>query len=330
MSTPYLQYYIHQEIKMTEEKKIRWISGFWKRIGALIIDTIFLGIIGQCLGIFFESFLVEIGVWGRLVGFAVALAYFGILNSNAGSGQTLGKKLLKIRVVNSNNELISPSKSIARYFILAIPFSLNGAPFTNDIMFSFTIYILSMIVFGGLLSIVYLYLFNRITRQSLHDLATGTFVVNVTADKQQIGKIWKPHLIIVGLFFIIASIAPTFTSSLAKQEPFVDLFRIRNSLIQNPSVKNATVSYGTSIFTSDNSEPSKTMYISALVYIAEDDTSNEELAHNLAESIVNNFPDALTKDTININLIYGFDIGIASRWNSHIHKFKPSQLVTSN
>ena len=314
---------------MAEEKQIKWISGFWRRICAIIIDTIILGIIGQCLGFFLETLLVEIGVWGRLVGFGSAVIYFGILNSKIGNGQTLGKKILKIMVVDSNGESISPLKSLARYSVLAIPFSLNGAQFPDELMFSFATYILSMVVFGGLFSIIYLYLFNRITRQSLHDIATGTYVVNADVEKQSVGEIWKPHFVLVGLFFIAAAIVPAFTGSLAKQTPFVNLLKSRTLLMEHPAVKNATVSSGTSTFTSSNSGTTETKYVSAQIYLSKNETFNEELAKSLAISITESYPDALTKDTININLVYGFDIGIASRWNSHSHKFNPADLVVS-
>jgi uncharacterized RDD family membrane protein YckC len=88
---------------MTEEKEPKWISGFWRRIGAFFIDSFVLGLFGLSLGIFFETFFVEIGIWGRLIGFSIALMYFGVMNSAISNGQTLGKRVLKLRVVNSDN-----------------------------------------------------------------------------------------------------------------------------------------------------------------------------------------------------------------------------------
>ncbi len=249
------------------------------------------------------------------------------MNSKIGGGQTLGKKIFKIKVVDLNDELISPLKSFIRYSVLAIPFSLNGAPLPDKLMFSFAIYLLSLVVFGGLFSILYLYLFNRVTRQSLHDIATGTYVVNVGIEKQSVGNIWKPHYVFVCLFFIAASIVPAFTGSLAKQEPFNDLLKTRSELLRNPAVQNATVSYGKSTFTSTNFGTTETKYVSAQVYLLNKETSNETLAKSIAVSIIENYPDALTKDIININLTYGFDIGIASRWSSHGHKFDPRKLL---
>lgn len=107
---------------MTEEVDLKWISGFWRRFGALFIDTLILGVAGLVLGLFLESFFVQLGGWGRLVGFSIALIYFGVMNSSISGGQTIGKKSLKIRVVDSNNSPISLEKSVLRYSILAIPY----------------------------------------------------------------------------------------------------------------------------------------------------------------------------------------------------------------
>ena len=72
-----------------------WISGFWRRIGAFVIDSILLGLLGLLLGLFLEDFFVEIGGWGRFIGFVIAILYFGEMNSKVADGQTIGKKALK-------------------------------------------------------------------------------------------------------------------------------------------------------------------------------------------------------------------------------------------
>jgi len=179
---------------MTTEIAPKWISGFWRRIVALCLDTLILGVAGLVLGLVLESTFVQMGAWGRLVGFAIALIYFGIMNSSIAGGQTIGKMALKLRVVNANGRPISIGKSLFRYFILATPFFLNGAQFPNELMTSFFMYPLSLIIFGGIFSIVYLYVFNRTTRQSLHDLLAGTFVVNANVEKHVAGTVWRVHI----------------------------------------------------------------------------------------------------------------------------------------
>lgn len=312
---------------MAEEKKqFKWISGFWRRIGALLIDALILGIFGQILGIFFEGFFVGIGLWGRLIGFSIALIYFGILNSKITNGQTIGKRLLKIRVVNKYNDPIGIPRSVLRYTILSIPFLLNGADLPDAFLFSFGAYILSLIVFGGMFSILYLYLFNRLTRQSFHDLFAGSYVVNTSADFEIPENIWKPHYYVVGLFCIVALLVPVLTGSLAKQKQFSGLFETRSAIMENFNVASAGVSYGTSTFTSNTSGTQTTSYVSANVSLRKDDISDESLAKSIAKTIKENYSDARNKNVIQVNLIYGFDIGIASRWSKHSHRFDPHQL----
>ncbi|WP_413701976.1 RDD family protein [Psychromonas sp. KJ10-10] len=69
-----------------EEVQEKWICGFWRRIGALFIDTLVLGIFGYIVGLFLEDTFVQIGGWGRLIGFAVSISYFGIMNSALSNG----------------------------------------------------------------------------------------------------------------------------------------------------------------------------------------------------------------------------------------------------
>lgn len=314
---------------MTEDVELKWISGFWRRIGALFIDTLILGVAGLVLGLFLESFFVQIGGWGRLVGFSIALIYFGVMNSSISGGQTIGKKALKIRVVDFNNAPLSLGKSLLRYVILAIPFSINGAQFSNEAMLSFLMYPLSLILFGGIFSIFYLYIFNRITRQSLHDLVVGTYVVNANVEKQDIGKVWNVHLIIVAVLFLAAAVVPAFTTQLAQSEPFKGMLAVQSALSNDSGVAYATISTGSSTFSSTNKGTKTTTYVSSQVFLKADNVSNTELARRLATIVIANYPEALQKDTIHINLTYGYDIGIASKWSNHAHNFNPLELQSA-
>jgi uncharacterized RDD family membrane protein YckC len=311
---------------MTEQVELKWISGFWRRICALLIDTLILGLVGVVLGLFFESFFVQIGAWGRLVGFSIALIYFGFMNSSITGGQTIGKKILKLRVVDSTNAPISLGKSIIRYFILGVPFSLNGAQFSNDAMHSFLMYPLSLILFGGLFSIAYLYIFNRITRQSLHDLAVGSYVVNTDVEQQELGKVWKVHFIIVAILFLAAAVVPVFTAQLAQNESFKGMLKVQSALSNNPSVTYATISSGSSVFSSINEGTKTATYVSSQIFLMTNNVSDVELARRFASIVIANYPEALQKDVIQITLTHGYDIGIASRWSNHAHNFNPREF----
>jgi hypothetical protein len=249
------------------------------------------------------------------------------MNSSITGGQTIGKKALKLRVVDSNNTPISLGKSLIRYFILGMPLFLNGAQVSNEVMLSFLVYPLSLIIFGGLFSILYLYIFNRITRQSLHDLAVGTYVVNANVEQQDLGKVWNVHLIIVAILFLAAAVVPAFTAQLAKSEPFEGMLAVQSALSNDPNVTYTTISSGSSTFISVKEGTKKiTTYVSSQVFLRADNVSDVELARSLASVVISNYPKALQKDMLYITLIYGYDIGIASKWSSYAHSFNPSEL----
>ena len=95
---------------MSEEVQQNWIANFWRRIGALFIDTLILGLVGFLLGLTLESTFVQIGGWGRLIGFVIALVYFGAMNSKLFNGQTIGKKVKKAYgLTNINDREDNPS-----------------------------------------------------------------------------------------------------------------------------------------------------------------------------------------------------------------------------
>ena len=311
---------------MVEGSDAKWISGFWRRIGAFAIDTIILGIIGIGLGLVLEKQFVQLGGWGRFVGFFIALFYFGVLNSRVFDGQTVGKKLVKIRVVDGANKSIDLSRSFARYSVLGVPFFLNGAQFTNDAMTSFLIYPISLLIFGGLLSVVYLYIFNRVTRQSLHDLVVGTYVVNSGSERSAVRAFWRPHLVVVAILFLASAILPVYTSKLAQNQPLNDLLLAQAALSEHPSVNYVGVSSGTSTRTSASDGTKTTTYLSARAFLKNNAVSDTELAKQLAATLANSHSDSRQIDVIQIVLTYGYDIGIASSWTNYSHTYSPADL----
>lgn len=314
------------EAKTTVETK--WISGFWRRIAALFVDFLLLGLLGYILGLLFSSIFIQIGGWGRLIGFTIALSYFSVMNSNLFDGQTIGKKILKIKVVNSASKYISIDTSIARSLVLTVPIFLNGAQFTNDITDSFLVYPISLIIFGGFFASTYLYIFNRKTRQTLHDLAAGSFVVNTNTDIQVINKIWSKHLVFTVLIFVVAALAPAFASKLVQNETFKNLAAAQSAILKNTNVSNASVYSGSTTFNSFTSKDSKTTsHIRVQALLKTKDIENNTFAKKLAITILENMPEAKNADTIQIILISGYDIGIWSQSINYTHAFKPLELL---
>ena len=181
-------------------------------------------------------------------------------------------------------------------------------------------------IFGGVLSTIYLYVFNRRTRQTLHDVVVGTYVTNKASAVTTVIPVWRLHFGVVASLFIAAAIAPYFTMQLAKQEPFADMLNVREIIMKQPAVVYANIQEGLSTFTTSGSGTSETTYITVQAFIKKNDISNGELAKDIGNIIVNNHNSANSKDLIQVTLTYGYDIGIWSFWKNNNHKFLPSEL----
>ena len=83
---------------MADEEQTLWISDFWRRIAALLLDSILFVMVGLLIGTIFEATLIKDEGWGFLIGFSICLVYFGIMNSSVCNGQTFGKQALGIRL----------------------------------------------------------------------------------------------------------------------------------------------------------------------------------------------------------------------------------------
>ncbi|TCS38900.1 RDD family protein [Reinekea marinisedimentorum] len=305
----------------------KWIANFWIRIGALLIDSLLLAIIGIVLSFFLKDAFIQLGFLGRIVGFAIALIYFAVLNSRIAGGQTLGKKVLHLRVVDEGNEPISFVKSLSRYLVLGVPVFLSGMRLPDFVSSSWLAYPLALIVIGGSLSSVYLYVFNRRTRQTLHDLMTGTYVVYVDVDKPEVRPVWQAHLAFVCFLFIFSIMFPFTAKRIAPLKGYESLLDVQSSLVARPGISAAIVSVGVNTIHRTHEEPEKVSYVIAQVFLDQDRLMEAALAENLAQTIVDLYPEAAGKDTLRIVLVYGFDIGIWSHWLKQAYDFNPAHFV---
>lgn len=298
------------------------IAGFWPRVGALTIDGLVLGIGGVLAGTLFFDQFARLGFYGRLLGFAIALAYFGICNSRLAGGQTPGKMVLGLRVVNAQGDLLSLPRSLVRYLVLGIPFFANGLPLSPAKMMSPLAYLLVFLVFGGLLSIAYLYIFNRRTRQSLHDLLVGSYVVRAEpTEPKPLLVIWRGHLVVVGMVAVLCLAAPTVASRLSQSATFAGLMPAYEQLLAQPHVSNATVVRGKSWVNGNT-----THYTASQLWLDASMIDDATLAANAAHVLASHDPDFATEDTVVVQLTYGYDIGIARGWRTHSYSFKPAEL----
>jgi uncharacterized RDD family membrane protein YckC len=302
----------------------REIAGFWRRIFAFVIDCMLLGVVGWVLGAIFFDPLARMGASARLIGFAIALAYFGIGNSRIGGGQTLGKRWLGLRVVDSQDRLLSLPHSLLRYAILGIPFFANGLPLSPATAMSAPLgYLLALVVFGGIFTIVYLYIFNRRTRQSLHDLVVGSYVerLDPATQPQAFPVIWRGHFVVVALLAAIALAAPAVASRLAQTQSFAGMLPLYQTLSTQPHVMTAQVTRG---WTSFNGVTSHSMQ--SVLRLDAPMTDDGVMAKRTAQLIAKADPDIANEDIVGVTLVYGYDMGIASGWKKHGYSFTPAEM----
>ena len=300
------------------------ISGFWRRTGAFLLDGMLLGLVGLLIGYFFFDTLVELGPWGRLLGFLISITYFGTLNSSIGGGQTLGKKLQKIRVVNQAGETLSVPSSFTRYAIMGIPFFLNNAMIPQAITNQIVLFILTLIIFcvGG--TILYLYAFNRQTRQSLHDLAVGSYVIkDVYPGPVSAGPIWKPHFAIAGLWCaLVLSFVIFGVPILATKGLFKELLVIHEAVQSTGKVHNVRVSE-TYHWGSDGTSTS----LSVNAIWKSIPKVPKGTPFEIAPAVLSAYPSIFSKDRLFISVSYGYDIGISTFWKSNSANGTPTEWV---
>lgn len=148
-----------------------------QRFGAFLLDIILVwaieyGLLMLCGGLF-----VQYGNTARLVGYLLGVACFAIPQSRIGKGQTFGQWLFRIRVVDRNGAGISPVYSLMRFTVLWSFFLIWELAFPIEVISSRLYWIVLGIAYAIPVGVPYFILFNRRTRQGLHDLAVGAFVV---------------------------------------------------------------------------------------------------------------------------------------------------------
>jgi uncharacterized RDD family membrane protein YckC len=298
------------------------IAGFWSRLGALSIDLLILGVPALLFGLALFRWVESLGRSGRLIGFIAALLYFGLLNSRIGGGQTLGKQLLGIRVMRKDGETLSPMRSVLRFLVIAIPFFLNGLWFDVDITvpgpLEYLLFVfLTVVVFGGLGAIAYLFAFNRRTRQSLHDIAVGSFVVRSprtgVPDSLSTPRL---HLIIVGCW--LALVAPGFAILALHNYSPPPLNELQVAIKTQLGLRHVRLATRTVSTITMRGGGSTTSYLEVNAWPHEMTDDLRELLPSIASIVLERLPDLPGEQLLIVRVHRGFDLGIAT-WASSSH-----------
>ena len=157
------------------------VAGFWVRLAADLLDAGLLFVVGWMLSIPFRSLFERLGESGVFVGLAISMAYSGILHSRFGHGRTLGKRLLRLRVVRPDGTLLSLDRSLVRYALMALLVYQGAFAYAVAALLPFVTLATAQMVFGGMAVVLFLGCvlvvpFHPLKR-GLHDLLAGTIVI---------------------------------------------------------------------------------------------------------------------------------------------------------
>lgn len=295
-----------------------FLSKFWSRIWALLIDSLILGVFGYILGLIFNNFFISLGENAKLIGWFISLAYFSFLNSNLHNGQTFGKKMMSIQVVDINGNPVSLKTSFIRALVYTTPFFLNGFKIPGSHTFSIISIIQGMIIFTVGLGIIVFYIFNKETRQSLHDILAKTYVVQEYRNNEVsfMPAIKKLPIYITGGIFLIVIATSIYT--LNSNTQLQKLVPVYEEILDQDHISNASITMNYNLL--DNSENKRLAYT---IFIKvdenlksednfENNTNNPEL-RKAVETFINSNVYENENDILNIVVSSGFNIGIASQ-----------------
>lgn len=135
----------------------RKFAGFWVRFAAALIDGVIFGIstsvVGFLLGLIFgQKLLQSLSGISYILSFFLQIGYYVLFQASA--GQTLGKKAMRIKVVNEKGS----TPSIGVFFLREIIGKLVSAIILMIGYF--------MVIWDG-------------KKQALHDKIAGTYVIRV-------------------------------------------------------------------------------------------------------------------------------------------------------
>ena len=199
----------------------------------------------------------------------VALAYHSSLNSVLGGGQTIGKRAMKLRVVGKDGAPIPFPRALLRAAVPVIPWSVSSYPtWLAEHPLAGPALMSVLLVFG--LGDGLIFLANRRTRQSLHDLLCGTYVVR--ADYHQPIALQPARALYVGfaVYAIAVGVLTTVMVILATQITVAghsadDVRRLATLVQQQIQEDQPVTSVHTSVGTTFRSAGS-TRYIQAVAY----------------------------------------------------------------
>jgi uncharacterized RDD family membrane protein YckC len=293
----------------------RRIGALSRRFFAYLIDCIILAVLGHLVAWPFARSLAAMGPFARLIGFFIALLYFAVPESYIGNGASFGKRRLLLQVVHADGRLLTLQESLARCIVFSLPVFLNGLalPLSRTPLGVVTLLSVVSVGAGGITG--YMILFNRRTRQGLHDLSVKSFVAEATRSGALAARpIWTPHWFIAGALLAVVMAAATMLGVIVPDtEPFPQLVLDARMAEQIDGVQSASA---LRVSTHGNSGGWKLSSLAVTIHCLCKEEDEGSIADDAARAIIQGDPHFHEYPRVTIDVVHGYDIGIASSTQS--------------
>lgn len=291
------------------------IAGFWQRCLAFFTDAAVLIAAGTVLGFLAMDTLAALGPWGRVLGTAVTLLYFSISDSSLSGGASPGKRFMGLKVVGATGEPVPPGRAFIRSLVFVIPVMVDARCPTCPAALEIA---LGAVVYGGGGAMLVLFIINKATRQSIHDLAAGTYVIkaqNLPAPPVHVTPRKGHYLVAAAVALVIAFFITIATVEEAKSGRRAHMARIVAALGEVPGVGSVHALGGDVVV---SGKPMGFVQINAKLD-ERPDKGLEAKATELVRAAMTASPDAFSANNlrnVGIRVSYGYDIGFSVRYET--------------
>jgi len=296
---------------------------FVRRIFALVLDMLFLAIVGVVVINLFRQTISEIGSLARIIGYVIAGAYFVLLESRIGKGHTIGQFILKIRVVNDDQSYLSISQSVFRFNVAFFFYFLDGMFIDFFSGLSKTLSIIN----SAYICIIILNVYSLATTKfkfTLTDLITKTQINGKNSPPRIRNSIWAPHYyiqIVISLAIMAYTIIPT-KNPISKLQGLDDAY---SALVKFTKSNNIQVSDNLTTFAS--TDGSKTVHTYMVTLINPRETNADSVyAKKIAKIAFETDKSARQSDKIAVNVTQSVSIGIYTQNNNSSYSFTPEEI----
>jgi uncharacterized RDD family membrane protein YckC len=297
---------------------------YFRRFLSFIIDILLLGLIGIILGFLLTQTFIQMGWTGRFVGFSITFVYFSVFNSNLLNGQTIGQRILKIKIVDNQGKCLSLYKSAIRSLFLPTISLLNNwtIPIQSS---SIVLQSISFVLFSLLATELYFVIFSGKSKQLLHDVVVNSYVVETNSHCSNFKNIPKSVLLFSYSPMILVIIVMLTVKLITSQETLTDLVNIQSDIQKELQIYNVSVYKGNTTFTGNDKTSTTTSYL-RVSCIKNNKSDNDYFTEKIV-SVLKNYSLAKEVDVIELYYVTGYDIGIASKWKNTSQKFTKEDFI---